>query len=110
MREEFVGHLEALAAKLEYVGGDDTARFSAAYRRAGRGAVGLRKPLILLRGGLNRGRKGSMVGSHDRGPQTPKAKAAAGAGGTFPLFTRVPAWPCPTTPPPAGTSLRSWSG
>lgn len=34
MGEEFVGHLEALAAKLEYVGGDDTARFSAAYRHA----------------------------------------------------------------------------
>ncbi|KAL4421397.1 hypothetical protein ABPG75_010688 [Micractinium tetrahymenae] len=30
--EEFVEHLQALAAKLEYVASDDTARFSAAYR------------------------------------------------------------------------------
>lgn len=32
MGDEFVAHLEALAAKLQYVGQDDTARFSAAYR------------------------------------------------------------------------------
>lgn len=32
MGDEFVGHLQSLAEKLEYVVADDTARFSAAYR------------------------------------------------------------------------------
>lgn len=36
MGEAFVEHLQALAAKLEYVAGDDTARFSAAFRCAPR--------------------------------------------------------------------------
>lgn len=32
MGEAFLGHLEELAKKLDYVGSDDTARFSAAFR------------------------------------------------------------------------------
>lgn len=32
MGDAFLGHLEALARKLDYVAGDETARFSAAYR------------------------------------------------------------------------------
>lgn len=34
--EDFVEHLQVLASKLEYVSGDDTARFSAAFRCAPR--------------------------------------------------------------------------
>lgn len=100
MGEEFVGHLEALAAKLEYVGGDDTARFSAAYRHAGAGCWAVQASKFTVGraspgSALNQCRKGSMVGSHGRGSPTPKAKAAAGAGSMIPVFTRVPASPPP---------------
>ena len=107
MGDEFVEHLEALAGKLEYVARDDTARFSAAYRRGwwcGGGGVG---GVCVGWGGVGGG-DGRQAGRQ----QTQQGGGTAGrqAGSTAAHNACTPPTHWKVLPLAAGTWRLSWSG